>query len=82
MMTLDELIAALDDARDEHGGDVEVYIATQPEYPLAFHVSAVSTPDARGVLEDDDADPRIFIAASGGNPWSMPYAPSSCWGGS
>jgi hypothetical protein len=48
-VTITDLIALLEEARDEVGGDAEIQLATQASYPLRY--------DLRGVyIEPDNAD--------------------------
>jgi hypothetical protein len=45
-MTIDELIEALEEARDEHGGDQAVLLAHQPHWPFEYETAQVGvTPD-------------------------------------
>lgn len=56
-MTLEDLIDRLELARDEHGGDTEVRLAIQPNYPLVVRT------DSGGILEEDGKEPVFIIAA-------------------
>ena len=53
-MNISELIRDLQDALEDHG-DLEVYAAIQPSYPLLVTVQHVSTPADR--MEADLSDP-------------------------
>lgn len=82
-MTVRELIRQLED----HDGDTEVRIATQPNWPLAFDVANVVHEQdiMEGSDEDDeplDDEPRdiVWIATSEGNCYDHPYAPRGVWG--
>ncbi len=59
MTTLDELITELEDARNDMGGDTEVRIAFQQNWPLRGTVDSVTIPDkdmCPGCGEDADHD--------------------------
>lgn len=84
MMTIDDLIAALEEARDDLGGDTEVLIATQRHYPLTHEVVAIST------LGDDDPEAdgsrtaaALWLATEqpGRSGDLNPYAPEAAWDG-
>jgi hypothetical protein len=75
-MTVGELLALLEDM-DE---DAEVRIATQPSWPLAFHLGGVAE-GADAADEDEmrnDPAPVVWLVA-GGSPSDSPYAPSAAW---
>lgn len=67
MMTLDQLIETLEEYREERGGDTEVLLATQPNWPLAFHIA-----QCRYVND------KLWIV-EGGHPHPNPYAPRQAW---
>lgn len=71
-MTLDNLIEMLEEIRNEGSGDMEVRIATQPTYPLAFAVGGVNIVGD----EEDDEEPVVYIGT--GTP--LDYAPRDAWG--
>jgi len=50
-MNIDEMIQQLEEARDDLGGDAEVRIAYQPNWPLRGTVAAVTVPQ-------DDSEPH------------------------
>lgn len=56
-MNLDELIERLKDLRDEHGGDTEVRLMTQQNWPFENAVHGVTTADEIAIAEQDDEDP-------------------------
>lgn len=56
-------------------------LATQPSWPLAFHVGPVGTVDDEPEGQYLDApmgDPIVWIAA-GDSPTDTPYAPNAAW---
>jgi hypothetical protein len=83
-MNVGELREALEDLDDE----VEIRLATQPNWPLAFNIRAVVTPadivDYRETedeteVEDETEDELVWIVA-GDHPWDgSPYAPRVLW---
>ena len=75
-MTLNELIERLEEYRD--AGDVEVRIASQPSYPLAADVGAVTI--VRNGQEMGRKGAVLWIAASGSVGYGEdPYAPKHAW---
>jgi hypothetical protein len=89
-MTIGDLIQQLEEARDDLGGDPEVRIAYQPNWPLRAAVAYVTIPpcsdpgDLYGEGEaapGQDKDGRFcWIAASDAAPWDEnPYAPRWAW---
>lgn len=72
-VTLGQLIDALERARDDHGADAPVRIATQPGYPISHLISAVNVPDP-------DA-PVVWIGAEQPGSWVdvNPYAPGEAF---
>lgn len=83
-MNLDELIDLLSDIRDDVGGNTEVRLAFQPNWPLAYHISnvTVASSDEDDDFEEDsdsaDQKPIVWIA-EGSHPSDSPYAPRSAW---
>ena len=78
-MTLNDLIARLQDHVDTHG-DAEVLIAHQPGWPLAIDVETVATDDDTEPDDDPTAppEPEIVWIVGGTHPdWRSPYAPGS-----
>lgn len=83
-MTLEELLMNLKDLEEQIEEftdredsdlctcDVEVMIATQPTWPLAFF--------AQGLRFDMDKDGELVLwISTGGQPSSKPYAPRNAW---
>lgn len=73
-MTLDTLIEILNDYREEHGGDAEVRLMTQQNWPFENRIVGVTSGtemnDAAEDEEDDDAqdvsdDNMIYIVEGG-----------------
>lgn len=64
-MTVDELIERLEEARDQIGGDAEVRLMTQQNYPFENAVYGVTTGQAINEAYDNDnegmADNVIYI---------------------
>lgn len=82
-MTLNELIQELCDARDalprgeDDADEVEVRVATQPNYPLAFELDATT-------LDSTEPAKRVLWLATGDHPrgrGASPYAPTLAWAG-
>jgi hypothetical protein len=57
-MTIDDLIARLEEYRDELGGDTEVRLMTQQNWPFENAILGLASSDEfRDAGEDDDDDP-------------------------
>lgn len=70
---LQEALAALESERE--AGEVEVLIATQPGWPLAFSIEAIT-------LDSSDPGRKVLWLADGGHPHGRsPYAPPRAWDG-
>ena len=68
-MTLAELNEIIQDMMREYPEDTEVRIATQPNWPLRFHVDRVKF-----------SDDMVWIATSHGHPYDEnPYADKGLW---
>lgn len=65
-MTLGQLLEALQDIAEEHGADVEVRLAHQPQWAFEYSIDDVVLVEASEPSEDDeDADqeePVVYIA--------------------
>ena len=75
-MTLNELIEELQDiaAQNEEAGEMEVYGAIQPNYPIAVEVDTVT-------VDHTGKEPIVWIA-TGSSPYNInPYAPKHAWEG-
>jgi hypothetical protein len=72
MRTLDELIDALEEMREEVGGDAKVLVATQPNYPLSSRLGAVTA------ITDRTEGTVVYLAAS---ETGTEYAPRAGWDG-
>ena len=58
-ITIDELIARLEDCRDELGGDAEVRLMTQSNWPFENDIVGVTTSrEIRDAEHEDDFDPQ------------------------
>lgn len=91
-MTLDQLIEDLEDAREDLGGDAEIRIAFQPNWPIRTTLRYVTVPrtrDAddlygegeRAAGQDEDGG-FCWLAAGEGTPdGESPYAPRWAWQG-
>ena len=92
-MTIDDLIAKLEDLKDmaPRGGETEIRVAYQPTYPIAGTIQALSL--AEPFDEDDDGnmvdadldmaptshDTKLWIGV-GSMPYDEnPYAPRWAW---
>lgn len=94
-MTMRELIDLLEEIIENEesvNDDTPVFVAHQPNWPLAERLSGVSTEEGRAnvrryYLEDGDEDEddveerddRVFLVASAAGWNDHPYAPRSCW---
>jgi hypothetical protein len=75
-LKLTDLIDLLDGQLEEHG-DIEVLIASQPSYPLAHSLGAVTAlPFSAGSTE-----PALWLAAGDHPTDRSPYAPTEAWEG-
>ena len=92
-MTLDELIAELQEKRDDLGtGEGRIYIAAQPSYPLTHVISNVisnvemakrSREDEEEDEEEEEEDEKdVWIAVDQIGSWGpvSGYAPRAPWG--
>lgn len=88
-MTIDELIALAEEARDDLGGDAQVRIATQPGYPLRAALEYVTIPpgtDPADLYSSDEQAPGqqndglfLWLAAGEVPDGENPYAPAWAW---
>ena len=82
-MTIEELIKRLEDARDDLGGDAEVRLMTQQNWPFenAIHglCSSQNIADSCDENDEDDEDekiePVIYIVEGG----QLRYGTSKAW---
>lgn len=77
-MTVSELIEML----QQHDGDAEVRIATQPNYPMALSVDGVASLYGEADYDDEDGDQTtegVVWIATGECLLENPYAPSGVW---
>lgn len=91
-MTIDELIALAQEAREDLGGDAEVRIATQPGYPVRAALRYVTTPfstDPAELYAPNETAPGqagdgtfLWLAAGDLPDGENPYAPGWAWLGS
>jgi hypothetical protein len=82
-MTIDELIAQLEDCRDTFGGDIEVRLMTQPNWPFEYGIAGVTDSDTMvdsdedGEFPPDDAVIYIVegnqIGYGNKNAWNVCY---------
>jgi hypothetical protein len=78
-MTVGDLRALLENLDDE----AEVRLATQPSWPLAFHLAGVTTSQElfereQEVFADEDTSEVVWLVA-GDHPSDSPYAPREAW---
>ena len=79
-MEICELIERLQEMQELYGEEAQVFIATQPNYPLAFDISGVSDTEFQEDSDDEKIEePRIYITTSSGSPHKRPYAPRDAW---
>ncbi len=55
-MTLDQLIARLEEYRDEFGGDAEVRLMTQQNWPFENEIAGVCSSEEITDAEEDEDD--------------------------
>ena len=53
-MTIDKLIARLEECRDTFGGDIEVRLMTQPNWPFENGIAEVTDSDTMMESDNDD----------------------------
>ena len=58
-MNLDTLIEILNDYREEHGGDVEVRLMTQQNWPFENSICGVTTGQEMNDAGEDDDDQDV-----------------------
>jgi hypothetical protein len=86
-MTIDELIARLNDFRDELGGDAQVRLMTQAHWPLEYTILGLASHSEiddyddplRGDEDDDDEaadDSRSIYIVEG---QQLGYGSTSAW---
>ena len=73
-MTVSQLIELLSEMDP---GD-EVRLATQPSYPLAFHIAGVAALDNEDDPGQDELEPGVVWIAAGDHP-DQPYAPAAAF---
>ena len=66
-MTVGQLLEALQDIAEEHGEDVEVRLAHQPQWAFEYSIDDVVMVEASGPSDDEDEDsdqeePVVYIA--------------------
>ena len=54
MITIDEMIARLEEYRDEIGGDAEVRLMTQPNWPFENAIVGLCSGEEINAAEDDE----------------------------
>ena len=85
-MTIDMLIEALNDAREDMGGATEIRIAYQPSWPLRGTIARVTVPEPESYYEGERAvgqgkDESMLWLAVGSAPYDEnPYGPRWAWG--
>lgn len=87
-MTLDELIQELESAREDLGGDAEVRIAYQENYPLRGTVARVTVPEMDDPYSDGESatgqekdGSMVWIAVCSAPYDENPYGPAWAWTG-
>lgn len=69
-MTIDELIERLEETREELGGDAEVRLLMQPNWPFEYSLGGLTTQaeinraaaeDREEEADDDEAEPIVFL---------------------
>jgi hypothetical protein len=87
-MTIDQLIEAATEARDELGGDAEIRIAWQPDYPIRGTLQAVTVPESDDPYEEGESAAgqendghMLWLAAGAVGYGENPYGPAWAWGG-
>lgn len=86
-MTIDELIHELEELKEDHGGDCEIRLMTQPSYPLQHKIAGVvhdvdiANYDAEVNGEDADGEEErenVAWILEGGHP-DRPYGHRDAW---
>jgi len=75
-MTVNELLALLEDMADAGYGDREVLFAYQQHYPLQDHIAGGWVPGHNAYMDDDPVDESVVYLVSGGQCHEMPNGPS------
>ena len=74
-MTVNDLIEILQNAAEDGHGDREIFIAEQPNYPLAARFEGVYVEDEDDA-EDKGEQPAVWLVSgantSSRNPYSVP----------
>jgi hypothetical protein len=83
-MTINELIEQLEEARTMFaaGGETEVMLATQQNYPLRSHLAGVAVLGDGNEDEDEqfsEDDTSVCWLLEGSQHYERPYAPRSAW---
>jgi hypothetical protein len=65
-MTLNDLIARLEEIRDEVSGDTPIRGAFQQNYPLVSSIAAITT-----VISDDADEAGVYIALGDGTKYGF-----------
>lgn len=80
-MDLDQLIEMLTDLREATSGDRPVYLAIQPNYPIALTLRGVA--DGAEAVDDpsDEAEvsEAVWIVANDSHPRDIVYPPAALW---
>jgi hypothetical protein len=90
-MAIDQLIEAATEARDELGGDAEIRVAYQQNYPLRGTLQTVTVPESKdadylygedGRASGQDEDGGFWWLAVGPVEYGEnPYGPEWAWNG-
>ena len=66
-MTIDELIGRLEDYRDDLGGDVEVRLMTQQNWPFENEIIGLASGEEINDCDEDEAvdDDRVVFIVEG-----------------
>jgi hypothetical protein len=75
-MNIRELIELLEEAADQVGNGAEIQLATQPAWPLRYHLAGVYVPEDDG----DPAEDAVVWLVEGGQHYENPYGvPEHAW---
>lgn len=82
-ITVNDLLALLEEAEQDGLGDAEVRIATQPNWPLQFRLGGIAL-RSDALMDDPDDEPteeqpEIVYLVEGGQCRDTPYAPRGIW---
>lgn len=64
-MTIDEMIERLNEYRDQLGGDAEVRMMQQPNWPFQYHIGNVVSGEEINNVKDGSVHDRVVYVCEG-----------------